>query len=178
VTSPFLYWTIHGLGDADGGAWKTFTDLYPGDALNPLLPSDVTWIGHGWFEDTTSKFTNFTPAEAGAYVGPVLLGIVVAFAITQWRRTATKLLLAVIVACYVLSLGTELHVAGDAEGVWMPWAALHPLPVFDHVISTSRGLTALFEGVNHSSILYPLEFLGRWIEEIKISGPQFVAFAA
>jgi hypothetical protein len=136
VTSPFLYWTIHGLGDADSNAWKTFTDLYPGDALNPLLPTEVTWIGHSWFEDTTSKFTNFTPSEAGAYVGPVLLGIVVAFAITQWRRAATKVLLAVIVVCYVLSLGTELHVAGDGKGVWMPWAALHPLPVLDHVIST------------------------------------------
>ena len=136
VTSPFLYWTIHGLGDADSSAWKTFTDLYPGDALNPLLPTEVTWIGHSWFEDTTSKFTNFTPSEAGAYVGPVLLGIVVAFAITQWRRAATKVLLAVIAVCYVLSLGTELHVGGDAKGVWMPWAALHPLPVLDHVIST------------------------------------------
>jgi hypothetical protein len=61
---------------------------------------------------------------------------VVAFAITQWRRPATKVLLAVIAVCYVLSLGTELHVAGEAKGVWMPWAALHPLPVLDHVIST------------------------------------------
>jgi len=136
ATSPYLYWTIHGLGDADSDAWKTFTDLYPGDALNPLLPTDVTWIGHSWFEDTTAKFTNFTPAEAAAYVGPVLLGIVVAFAVTHWRRPAAKVLLAVIALCYVLSLGTELHVGGDAKGVWMPWAALHPLPVLDHVIST------------------------------------------
>jgi hypothetical protein len=136
ISSPYLYWTIDGLGDADSSAWKTFTELYPGDALNPLLPTDVTWIGHSWFEDTTSKFTNFTPSEAAAYVGPVLLGIVVAFAVTQWRRAAAKVLLAVIAVCYVLSLGTELHVGGDDTGVWMPWAALHPLPVLDHVIST------------------------------------------
>jgi hypothetical protein len=135
VTSPYLYWTIHGLGDANSDAWKTFTKLYPGDALNPLLPTKVTWIGHGWFEGTTSKFTNFTPAEAGAYVGPVLLAIVVAFAVTQWRLRAARVLLAVIALCYVLSLGTELHVGGDGTGVWMPWAALHPLPLFDHVIS-------------------------------------------
>ena len=70
-------------------------------------------------------------------MGPVLLGIVVAFAVTQWRRRRDEaVLLAVIVVCYVLSLGTELHVGGDAKGVWMPWAALHPLPVLDHVIST------------------------------------------
>jgi hypothetical protein len=136
VTSPFLYWTLNGLGDADRDAWKTFTDLYPGDALNPVMPTEVTWIGHSWFEDTTAKFSNFAPSEAAAYIGPLLLLAVVAFAVTQWRRTAARVILAVIAVCYVLSLGTELHVAGDATGVWMPWSLLHPLPVFDHVISS------------------------------------------
>ena len=137
VASPYLYWTLHGLGDADSDAWKTFTDLYPGDALNPLLPTEVTWIGHSWFEDTTSKFTNFTPSEAAAYVGPVLLGD--RGRSSRSRAGAgppTRVLVAVIVVCYVLSLGTELHVGGDDTGVWMPWALLHPLPVLDHVIST------------------------------------------
>jgi hypothetical protein len=136
AASPYIYWTLDGLGEADSDAWKTFTALYPGDALNPLLPTQVTWIGHSWFEDTTSKFTNFTPSEAAAYVGPVLLAIVVAFAVTRWRRPAARVLVPVILVCYVLSLGAQLHVAGDDKGVWMPWSLLHPLPVFDHVIST------------------------------------------
>jgi len=135
ATSPFIYWMLKGLGDADSDAWKTFTDLYPNDALNPLLPTEVTGIGHAWFEDTTVKFANFAPSEAASYVGPVLLGIVVAFAVTQWRRPATRVLLAVIGVCYLLSLGTELHVAGDGTGVWMPWSLVHPVPIFDHVIS-------------------------------------------
>jgi hypothetical protein len=136
VTSPYIYWTLHGLGEANSEAWRTFTSLYPGDALNPVLPTQVTWLGHWWFEDTTAKFTNFIPSEAAAYVGPVLLGIVIAFAITSWRRPAAPVLLGVIAVCYVLSLGTELHVAGDDTGVWMPWSLLHPLPILDHVIST------------------------------------------
>ena len=136
VASPYLYWTLHGLGDADSDAWKAFTELYPGDALNPLLPTVVTWIGHSWFEDTTSKFTNFTPSEAGAYVGPVLLAIVAVFAVTRWRRPSARVLVPVILVCYVLSLGTQLHVGGDDTGVWMPWSLLHPLPMLDHVIST------------------------------------------
>jgi hypothetical protein len=136
VTSPYLYWTLDGLGDADSDAWKTFTELYPGDALNPLLPTQVTWLGHSWFKDTTSKFTNFTPSEAGAYVGPVLLAIVAAFAITRWRRPATRVLVPVIGVCYLLSLGTQLHWGGDDKGIWMPWSLLHPLPILDHVIST------------------------------------------
>jgi hypothetical protein len=136
VTSPYLYWILDGLGDADSDAWKTFTALFPGDALNPVLPTKVTWIGHWWFEGTTSKFTNFAPSEAGAYVGPVLLAIVAAFAVTRWRRPAVRVLIPVILVCYVLSLGTRLHLGGDDKGVWLPWSLLHPLPVFDHVIST------------------------------------------
>jgi hypothetical protein len=136
VASPYLYWILDGLGDADSEDWKRFTELYPGDALNPLLPTQVTWIGHSWFDDTTSKFTNFTPSEAAAYVGPVLLAIVAVYAVTRWRRPAARVLVPVILVCYVLSLGTQLHVGGDDKGVWMPWSLLHPLPVFDHVIST------------------------------------------
>jgi hypothetical protein len=136
LVSPYLYWLLDGIGDADSEAWKTFTELYPGDALNPLLPTDVTGFGNWWFEGTTRKFTNATIAEAAAYVGPVLLGIVAVFAVTRWRRPATRVLVGVIVVCYVLSLGTKLHVAGEATDVPLPWALLHPLPVFDHVIST------------------------------------------
>ncbi|MEA2376301.1 MAG: hypothetical protein QOD13_208 [Thermoleophilaceae bacterium] len=136
VTSPYLYWTIKGLGDADSHAWRTFTELYPGDALNPVVPTQVTGLGHSWFTDMTTKFTNHTPSEAGAYVGPVLLAIVIAFAVTRWRRPATRVLVPVIAVCYLLSLGTQLHAAGHDTGVWLPWSLLHPLPLLDHVIST------------------------------------------
>jgi hypothetical protein len=135
LASPYLYWVIKGLGDADSDAWRTFTELYPGDALNPILPTEVTGLGHWWFEDTTAKFTNFTPSEAAAYVGVVLLAIAAVYIVTNMRRPLAKVLASVILVCFVLSLGTELHVAGDDTGVWMPWSLLHSLPVFDHVIS-------------------------------------------
>lgn len=143
VTSPYLYWMLDGLGDADSEAWRNFTELYPGDALNPIVPTEVTGLGRWWFEDMTAKFTNATPSEAAAYVGPVLLAIVLVFVIRQWRRPAARVLAGVIGVCYLLSLGTELHVAGDGTGVWMPWALVHPLPVLDHVISTRFWVFAL-----------------------------------
>jgi hypothetical protein len=136
ATSPYLYRVLSGLGDADSEAWRTFTELYPGDALNPIVPTEVTGLGHWWFEDTTAKFTNFTPSEAAAYVGVVLLGIAVLYVVTNRRTRTAHVLGGVIALCYLLSLGTELHVAGDGTGVWLPWSLLHPLPVFDHVIST------------------------------------------
>jgi hypothetical protein len=136
ATSPYLYQVISGLGDADSEAWRTFTELYPGDALNPIVPTQITGLGHPWFEDMTVKFTNFTPSEAAAYVGVVLLGIAVLYVVTNRRTRAAQVLGGVIALCYLLSLGTELHVAGEGTGVWLPWSLLHPLPIFDHVIST------------------------------------------
>ena len=135
LASPYLYWVVKGLGDANSESWRTFTELYSNDALNPILPTEVTGIGHRWFEATTEKFTNFTLSEAASYVGVVLLGIVAVWAVTNRRRPVAKVVVGVLAFCFVLSLGTDLHVAGNDTGIWMPWSLLHPLPVFDHVIS-------------------------------------------
>jgi hypothetical protein len=73
----------------------------------------------------------------------VLLGIAILYVVTNRRDRRAQVLGGVIAVCYVASLGTELHVAGDDTGVWMPWSLLHPLPVLDHVISTRFWVFAL-----------------------------------
>ncbi|MGH8939425.1 MAG: hypothetical protein ACRDV2_08745, partial [Actinomycetes bacterium] len=134
VTSPYLYWLLVGLGDADEEAWKTFTDLYPTDAVNLVVPTEVTGLGHWWFTDLTRDFSYGNLAEATAYVGPALLLIVAIYAVTRWSRPATRVLIGVIAVSYVLALGSELNVAGEATDVPLPWALLHPLPVLYHVM--------------------------------------------
>jgi hypothetical protein len=134
VTSLYLYWLLKGLGDADTEAWRTFTDLYRADLLNVVVPTAVTGLGHQWFEGMSADFTYRSPAEAANYIGLVLLVITVAFAVTNWRRPATRVLVGVIALSYVLSLGSHLDVAGDSTDVPLPWKLLHPLPVLDHVI--------------------------------------------
>jgi hypothetical protein len=138
VTSPYIYWTLDGLGDSDPDYWRPFTAHFAGDALNPIVPTDVTWLGHWWFEGMASNWR-----EAKAYVGLVLIGIVIAFGVANWRRLATRVLILLIAICYVLTLGTSLHVGGEDTGVWMPWALPHGLPIFDHVISSRFWVLAL-----------------------------------
>jgi hypothetical protein len=133
VTSPYLYWTLKGLGDADSDAWKAFTALYPADALNVIVPTAVTGLGHWWFKGTSAKFTLGTTSEAAAYVGPVLLAITIGYAITRWRRPTTPVLIGVVLVSYILSLGTKLRIAGHATEVPLPWKLLNPLPVLNHV---------------------------------------------
>lgn len=134
VTSPYLYWLFDGLADSDTEAWKTFTNLYPADAVNLLLPTEVTALGHQWFTGITRDFTYGNLAEATGYVGPALLVIVVIVARTRWNEPATRVLVGVAVVSYVLSLGSELNVAGEATGVPLPWALLHSLPVLYHLM--------------------------------------------
>ena len=143
VVSPYLYWSLKGLGDADAAAWRTFTALYPADAVNVIVPTPVTGLGHQWFSDLTAKFDLGTFAESSAYVGPVLLAIVVAYAVTRWRRPVTRVLVGVIAVSYVLSLGTKLHVAGNATDLPLPWAIPHLLPALDHVIPVRLFMYAL-----------------------------------
>jgi hypothetical protein len=143
VTSPYLYWTVKGLGDADSDAWESFTALYPADALNVIVPTAVTGLGHWWFEGMSEKFTLGTTSEAAAYVGPVLLAIAIGFAVTHWRRPATPVLVGVIVVSYILSLGTELRIAGDKTDIPLPWKLLNPLPVLNHVTPVRLFLFAI-----------------------------------
>jgi hypothetical protein len=134
VTSPFLYGVFDGLGDADKQAWRTFTDLYRADALNVVVPTEVTGLGHQWFRGMSSDFTYRSPAEAASYIGLALLVITVAFAISSRRRPAARVLVPVIVVSYVLSLGSHLDIAGHSTDIPLPWKLLHPLPVFDHIM--------------------------------------------
>jgi hypothetical protein len=134
VTSPYLYWTFSGLGEADSESWRNFTGAYTADALNVVVPTDVTAFGHWWFDGMASKFTLGTTSEATSYVGPILILVVIAAAIAGWRRPAIRVLVGVIAVSYVLSLGTKLHIAGRATEIPLPWALLHPLPLADHVI--------------------------------------------
>jgi len=136
VTSPYLYWTLNGLGESDSEWWRNFTGGYTADALNAVVPTEVTGIGHWWFKGMSSTFTLGTPSEATGYVGPILLGIVLAFAITHWGQPATRVLVGVLVVSYVLSLGTRLHIAGHETGIPLPWAPLHRLPVLGYTICT------------------------------------------
>ena len=143
VTSPYLYWVLDGLGDSNADYWGPFTAAFPADALNVVVPTEVTGLGHWWFEEMTSEFTNRTPSESAAYVSAVLLAIVLGFAVTRWRSPTTRVLIGVIVVSYVLSLGTKLHVAGKSTEIPLPWALFNRLPVLDHVISARLFLYGL-----------------------------------
>jgi hypothetical protein len=143
IASGYVYWALKGLGDADSHAWSTFTALYPADAVNPIVPTALTGIGHWWFKGTSAKFTLGEIPEATSYVSVVLVALAASFAILYWRRPSTRVLVGVVVVSYLLSLGTKLHVAGHATGVPLPWKPLNRVALLNHVTPVRLFIYAL-----------------------------------
>ena len=100
------------------------------DLLSFVVPRTGTLIGGERYLDISSDFTT-NPSEDGAYVGLVLLAMLVAFAFTERRRRETWLLLAFAVFAGLLALGPELHIRGIGHTP-LPAAILTHAPLLEH----------------------------------------------
>ncbi len=103
-------------------------DLYPLDLQNLLYPTAITWLGGGRFAERSAAFAgNLT--EQLAYLGPVLMVVIVVAAI-RWRAwRGTWIAVGGAVAALVLACGARLTSGGDPYAVWMPWSVLEHLPL-------------------------------------------------
>lgn len=108
LTAPFLYYAL-----IKGGV-PTETGLAEGgmDLLNPIVPTELIWLGHSTFAQVaaTMQAANFTEAD-----GYLTLPIVLAF--VWWVARSGRRLLARLVAVaagvsFVASLGAHVHIAG------------------------------------------------------------------
>ncbi|HET9672802.1 MAG TPA: hypothetical protein VFQ40_08150 [Actinomycetota bacterium] len=100
------------------------------DLLSFVVPRRSILLGGDRYLPTTEAFTSNT-SEDGAYLGIVVLAMLVAFAVSRWRRPQTWLLLAFIAVVALLSLGPVLHVRG-IERFGLPGAVLRNAPIIEH----------------------------------------------
>jgi hypothetical protein len=100
------------------------------DLLSFAVPRVSMLIGGERYRDITQDFTS-NASEDGAYLGILLLAMLVAFAVTGWRRRETWLLLGFVGVVALLSLGPVLHVRGEA-GIGLPGALLTNAPLLEH----------------------------------------------
>lgn len=113
---------------------------FPGDLLNIVSPTSLTWINTSWSERMAGQFRTWS-GESGLYLGLPLLAIVVWFAWSQRRSRATWVLAVVLALALFFSLGTELDIAGTRYA-WLPWNAVTHLPLFDSTIPVRFSLYA------------------------------------
>jgi hypothetical protein len=100
------------------------------DLLSFVVPRTGTLIGGERYRDISSDFTS-NPSEDGAYLGIVLIAMLVAFAITERRRRETWLLLGFAGLVGLLSLGPALHIRGIGNTP-LPGALVTNAPLLEH----------------------------------------------
>lgn len=129
---PYLYFLFAYPGPK-AASWGT--SLFSADALNFLIPTEVNELGglHA-FRIISTKFQG-NIFECGAYIGPALIALVLAYAWRHWREPFGKLLVDSLIIIWVLSLGPILHVGGK----WLsplPGKLFSVLPLLEKALPT------------------------------------------
>ena len=111
------------------------TSLFSADALNFMIPTAVNVFGglHA-FRAISARFQG-NIFESGAYIGPVLVALVLAYAWRHWREPFGKLLVDSLVIIWVFSLGPILHVEGNSSGS-LPGKLFSVLPLLEKALPT------------------------------------------
>ncbi len=100
------------------------------DLLSFVMPRPSVLLGGERYRDVTSSFTANT-SEDGAYLGIVLIGMLIGSAVAGRRRRETWLLLGFAAVAALLALGPVLHIGGEPR-VALPGAVLTGAPLLEH----------------------------------------------
>jgi hypothetical protein len=116
------------------------------DVLNFFVPTHRTWLHTGGTDSVAARFTG-TGAELGTYLGLPFLVLAALAGLRRPRTRARLLLVALVLATAILSLGTRVKVAGVVVGIG-PWTALARLPLVGSALPVRLTLyTSLFAGL-------------------------------
>lgn len=125
LVSPLLWFMLFEPHTVPEQALKDF----PADLASFVVPSP-------FIELATTHDPGGGPAYANgfAYLGVPLAVLLGLFALEARRRRAARLVLVVLAATLVASLGRELYVAGTDTGIPLPWALFAWLPALEYAI--------------------------------------------
>jgi hypothetical protein len=101
------------------------------DLLGFVVPRQNTVFGDRFLEITG----DFTAPLIGdtAYLGVPLLGVLAAFAVTEWRHRRTWLLLGFTAVAAVASLGPVLKLRGEPT-IALPWGLMERVPLIQNAL--------------------------------------------
>jgi len=131
-----------------------------GDLLSFVVPPPIIRLEGRTFADLSARLTRFPVLNGLGYVGFAVLAILVGFAITEWRRRSTWLLLGYVGFVSVLALGPVLYVDGRPHG-HLPGEVLVHIPIIQSLLpSRFTAYSALATGV--IAALWLAHAAGRW----------------
>ena len=128
VAAPLVAYAVSGFRSESINEPSRFS----ADLLNVGLPTHILALTTAGITAISSRFPG-NDAEQGAYLGLPTLALVAWFGIARRRSPGARFLVASLLVAMVASLGTALRVEGERR-LWLPWAVLARLPVFDNVL--------------------------------------------
>lgn len=114
------------LASSSGHVPHDWHGRYVTDAVNLVVPTRSALLAPPGITTIADRFTAGL-SEEGAYLGPILL-VVLLFAARTWRTLAGKLLLGSLGLIVLASLGPALSVAG-VRTIPLPWALTAHVPL-------------------------------------------------
>ncbi len=127
LLSPFIFYLLKGLHNLP----KTIHPLIPFslNVANLFIPTPLTLIGGSQLTNLTHFFIG-NMAENGAYLGLVLLLLLLFIAIKYWQYGIYRVLTLCLILIGIASLGPRLHLLGQTgASIWMPWALMAKIPL-------------------------------------------------
>ncbi len=130
IGAPYLYYAFAYPNPLSGnsavGAGIDLADF--------VIPTRVTWLhGHGRLADAAAHLGgNLT--EQLAYMGPVLLAVLIVFAFSLRRRLLARCLFVFMLVALLVSLGGHLVIDGNDTHLKLPWGVIGELPLVSHAL--------------------------------------------
>jgi hypothetical protein len=160
--APYLYYALMSPDPLSGYPATRFGGA---DLANLAIPTRVTWLNaHSALGGAAGNLAgNLT--EQLAYLGPVLLVVMVIFAIEFRRQRLGRFLSWFMFVVLLLSLGNHLVLDGNATGVPLPWNLIRQLPAFTYA-TPARFLVYLWLAAALALAIWlerPRFRAGRWL---------------
>ncbi len=129
LLAPYLYYVF-----ARGVPGRPIHDprVHSADLVNFLVPTPITLLGGNLFRPVADRFLG-NYGESTAYLGLALVALLVAYAREEWRHPRGRVLLGLLVAALVASLGPKLNLLGEST-VSLPWRPVLELPLIKHAL--------------------------------------------
>ena len=142
-----------------------FPGGYSADFLGPIIPTSTERFTLG-AASIGDRFVYGNLSESGSYLGVPLLLLLVVIGVSLRRDRWVRLLCAMTVVAFVLSLGPVLVVDGRATGFRLPFDLIRHLPLLDNVLTVRLSLyVTLFAALLVAMGIDRLEWLVRQVPD-------------
>jgi hypothetical protein len=129
VLSPYIHDVV---ANAPSSPVRPTDSMAAADAWSFLVPPRLTFGGQT-YAATLQRLTSHPVGNGLGYLGPAALAVLIGFAIMEWKRRSTWLLLGFVAIGSVLTMGPLLRIGGVVHGR-LPGDVLAHLPLIQSAV--------------------------------------------